>query len=214
MHATRFTEPLVPPEYVASRADSLVVRVQLMDIRYKPTTAPLDLASEASSIDDLNVSEKWKERFRIIEKAGPFERGKYQNQDALTPAERRKINFNVLAFLFSGLYYFCKGMPRKALVFFGGGWIFAAAMTIIESIFNFTAPNSIFWIAPGAVAASFANRDYYQKMLFGERMWPSLSILESWIAAITFALLSFGLLIAAVWWTVPVQTLGGPIAIR
>ncbi len=176
---------------------------ELMDARYQPTTAPLDVENEANSIDDLNVSEKWKERFRILEKAGPFERGKYRNQDALTSAERRKINWNILAFLFSGLYYLCKGMPRKAFVLIGGGWIFAAAVTVLEYIFTFTAPNSIFWIAPGALAASLANRDYYRKMIFGERMWPSLSIFESWPAAIAFAVLSFGVLFGTIFMTLP-----------
>ena len=112
-----------------------------MDTRYRPTAAPLEIEQVASDIDDLNVSAKWKERFRLIEKAGPFEQGKYQNHKALTPAELRKINFNVLAFLFSGLYYFAKGMPRKALIVLGGGWLFAAVVTVLEAMLNFTAPN-------------------------------------------------------------------------
>jgi hypothetical protein len=174
-----------------------------MDTRYKPTAASLEPETGAADIDDLNVSEKWKERFRLIEKAGPFERGKYRHQEALTPAERRKINFNVLAFLFSAFYYLAKGMPRKAFVVAGCGWLFAALLTILESILNFTAPSSIFWIVPGAVVASLANRDYYQKMVFHEDMWAPLSVLESWIAATGFALISFGALIGAVWWTLP-----------
>jgi hypothetical protein len=174
-----------------------------LDIRYKPTAMSLDLEKDAVSIDDLNVSEKWKERFRLIEKAGPFERGKYRHQETLTPAERRKINFNVPAFLFSAFYYLVKGMPRKAFVIAGCGWLFAALLTILESILNFTAPSSIFWIVPGAVVASLANRDYYQKMVLHEDMWASLSVLESWIAATAFAVVSFGVLFAAIWWTLP-----------
>jgi hypothetical protein len=63
-----------------------------MDTRYKPTAASLEPETGAADIDDLNISEKWKERFRIIEKAGPIERGKYKNHKALTPAELRKVN--------------------------------------------------------------------------------------------------------------------------
>lgn len=174
-----------------------------MDSRYTPTTAPLEVETKANSIDELNVSERWKERFRLIEKAGPFERGKYRDIAALTSAERRMINVNILAFLSSGLYYFCKGMPRKALVFLGGGWIFAAIVTVLEYTFNFTAPSSIFWIAPGAFASSFANRDYYQKMIFGERMWRSLSILESLPAAFAFAVFGLAVLFVTVFLTIP-----------
>ncbi len=174
-----------------------------MDARYQPTAAPLEVETQPNSIDELNVGERWKERFRLIEKAGPFERGKYRNIAALTSAERRKMSSNALAFLFSGLYYFCKGMPRKGLVFFGGGWIFAAIVTVLEYIFEFTAPNPIFWVVPGAVAAMLANRDYYQKMVFGERMWPNLSILESLPAAIAFAAFGLAVLFAAVFMTIP-----------
>lgn len=174
-----------------------------MDARYQPTTAPLEVETKAHSIDELNVSERWKERFRLMEKAGPFERGKYRNIDALTSAERRELNNNILAFLFSGVYYFCKGMHHKGLVFFGAGWIFAAIVTVLEYVFNFTAPNPIFWIVPGAVAAQVANRDYYQKMVFGERMWRSLSILESLPAAMAFAVFGLFVLFAAVFMTLP-----------
>ena len=176
-----------------------------MDARYKPTTAQLVRDSEPRAIDDLDVSDKWKERFRLIERAGPFARGKYQNFHQLTTQERRKIGFNVLAFLFSGLYYLCKGMPQKALILFGGGWLFAAVITILEGIFGFQAPNSMFWIAPGAAASSLANRDYYQKMLFGERMWPTLSVFANWIAGLAFAFDSLAVLIAAIMFTTQVR---------
>jgi hypothetical protein len=56
---------------------------------------------------------------------------------------------------------------------------------------------------PGAVIASLANRDYYRKMVLLEEMWAPLSVLESWIAATAFAVVSFGALFGAIWWTLP-----------
>jgi hypothetical protein len=109
----------------------------------------------------------------------------------------------LLAFLFSAVYYFVKGMPRKALVIMGGGWLFAALITVLESTLSFTAPSSIYWIGPGAVASSLANRDYYLKMVHDKHMWEPLGALENLAVAITFALLSFAVLFATVWWKLP-----------
>ncbi len=84
-----------------------------MDSRYTPTTAPLEVVTKANSIDELNVSERWKERFRLIEKAGPFERGNYRDVATLTPAERRMIKVNILAFYSRGCTTSAKGCLAK-----------------------------------------------------------------------------------------------------
>ena len=174
-----------------------------MDRRYRVPASSLETDVPEAAIDDLPVSEKWKARFRTMRKAGPFVGGNYTNMSALTPAERRAITFNFLAFLFGILYYLAKGMPRKALVLVGIGWLFSAVVTVLESAFAFTAPSALYWIPTAAVCAALANHDYYQKMVLGRHMWAPLALLESWLASVSFAILSLFVLVAVVGWTMP-----------
>jgi hypothetical protein len=174
-----------------------------MDQRYQAPSAALDAEVPEAVIDELNVSDKWKQRFHSIRKAGPLVGGSYQNIKALSVQEQRAIGFNILAFLFGVLYYLVKGMPRKGLMLVGFGWLFSAAVTILESILGFAAPNALYWIPIGAVAAVLANRDYYQKMVMGRHMWAALKMFQSWAASVAFALLSFVVLVFVIASTMP-----------
>lgn len=167
---------------------------------YQTPSAKLEPMAARSDIDSLDVSDAWKKRFRLIERAGPFIKGKYQNILALTPRERRVISFNILAFLFSGLYYLAKGMPKKALVLMGFSWIFSAALTLLETAYHFSAPNSLYWIPLAVVTSMLANHDYYQKKVYRQDMWPTLNVFDSWAATILFSMLGLGMVFASAMW--------------
>ncbi len=171
-----------------------------MENPYQTPGAKLEPVATRSDIDSLNVSDTWKKRFHIIERAGPFIKGKYQNITSLTTRERRVISFNILAFLFSGLYYLAKGMPKKALVLMGFSWIFSAALTLLETAYHFSAPNSLYWIPLAVVTSMLANHDYYQKKVCQQDMWPTLNVFDSWAASVLFSMLSLGMVFASAMW--------------
>ena len=171
-----------------------------MENPYQAPSARLEQSVTSPDIDSLDISETWKRRFRLIEQAGPYVKGNYRNIKSLAPKERRAIGFNTLAFIFSIIYYFAKGMPKKALALLGISWLFAAAITITEVVFQFSAPNTLFWIPVSAIAGVLANQDYYQKVVKGQDMWLSLNILKAWPVIILFTILSFTALAAVVVW--------------
>ncbi len=74
------------------------------------------VSSIASSIESLNVSEKWKVKFRLIEKAGGRIGYGCPNISVLTPKERKEIGFNFWGFFFASMFYFVKGMWAKGLI--------------------------------------------------------------------------------------------------
>ncbi len=67
-------------------------------------------------IDNLNVSESWKRKFRNVEKAGGIQLPKFKE---LSFGERFGIGFNIWAFFFGWIYFLVKGMPKQALIAFG-----------------------------------------------------------------------------------------------
>ena len=105
--------------------------------------------SEESPIELLKVSEGWKKKFRLIEKAGGWNGFYCPNIIVLTPQESKVIRFNVWGFLFGSLYYLAKGM-------WGKGLILLAASIIIGLVF---APAAVvIWV----MCAMWANGDYYR----------------------------------------------------
>ena len=178
---------------------------------YQTPSAKLDPVIPRSDIDSLDVSDTWKKRFHLIERAGPFIGGKYQNILSLTPRERRALGFNILAFLFSSFYYLAKGMPKKALVLMGFSWIISTVLTLLETAYHFSTPNSLYWIPLAVVASMLANHDYYQKKIYRQDMWPSLNIFNSWTLCVLFSLLSLGILFASVMWQARVSSLRAPL---
>ena len=146
-----------------------------------------------------DVSSKWRERFRILEKAGPFSGLTYRNSASLSLGERMKIGLNIWAFLFSILYYIAKGMPRKGLVLLGVAWLLAACEFFIEGLSNVSVPD---YILPAGMAGLFgglASYDYYRKVVHGDTIWQPLYILGNNAALLLFLCMSFGLL----WYSSP-----------
>lgn len=168
-----------------------------MDDPYKPPTTNVEAAPPASDIDQLKVSDTWKKRFHLMRKAGAYDGTKYRDFKVLEGSERRAIGFNFLAFLFSAFYYFAKGMPRKAFVIIGASWVLGAVLTVIEGMANFKFPGVVYWIPVAAVTGALASRDYYEKMVEHQTMWPGLKALDNIWASIGVAFAGFVALVVA-----------------
>ena len=113
-----------------------------------------------------SISDSWKMKFYLLEKAGGV---KLQNVKNLPFGERVKVVFNFWAFLFGPFYYLAKGMWKKAISLFGVSVliivILAAiceAMGISDAITSFVA---------SAIFATRANIDFYKKVKLGDNGW-------------------------------------------
>lgn len=125
------------------------------------TTAP-NVGSPPTSLP-----EKWTKIFALIDKAGGPKMPKIRE---LPFGERRRIVFNVWAFLLGPIYYPVKGMWKKGIVLFT---LSVAAVILVDLLLEafgiFNSKLSSF-IAP-AVFGTRANIDYYKKMVLGENGW-------------------------------------------
>ncbi|MCX7092024.1 MAG: GYF domain-containing protein [Methylobacter sp.] len=122
--------------------------------------------SERSTLNP-EISEPWKQKFELIEKAGGPKLKEARN---LPFKERSKIMFNLLGSIFGPFYYLVKGMWKKAVVLSAIGVL---AIIILELIFDkIGVRNSKItnFIIP-SIFASRANIDYYKKMVLGDNGW-------------------------------------------
>jgi hypothetical protein len=159
------------------------------------TTNPTNDTPSPEEIDGLEVKDAWKKTFRLIVKAEPEGFLKYKKLAELNSFERRKIQYNFIAFFFSAFYYLWKGMSRKGLVILGAAWLYIAALTFVEGAFSITLPNVVYYIPPSVICAMFANYDYYQKIVHKEEMWDGLEIFKKLSHCIFFAVGALLLLI-------------------
>lgn len=123
-----------------------------------------------SDIDSLNISERWKARFRLMFKAGA---PGFANLKNLPPDERRRASFgfNVLAFLFGPLYYVAKGMWRKGLALFVACFAATLVVELVLAVLGFQRFGKFLTYGIAAVFAVRANIDYYKKMVLGDNGW-------------------------------------------
>ncbi|WP_411882319.1 DUF2628 domain-containing protein [Polaromonas sp. YR568] len=122
----------------------------------------------AAAIAALPVSDSWKARFQLIEKAGGV---KLPDAKALGSGERMKVMFNVLAFLFGPIYYLAKGMWKKAIALFV---VCVAVVVLIQLLLEITGYAQFGKPLGYGVAAVFAiraNIDYYKRMVLGQNGW-------------------------------------------
>jgi len=121
----------------------------------------------SSAIPAQEVSEAWKVKFALLEKAGG---PKLPKARELAFGERSKVVFNVWGFLFGPFYYLAKGMWKKAIVLLA---LCIAAIVILEMILEaMGVSNSKItnYIAP-AVFATRANIDFYKKIILNDNGW-------------------------------------------
>ncbi len=138
--------------------------------------------SDVSTYSDLKPS--WRERFRIFDSVSVSAGSYFQHQEklnALPPKEKKKVSLNWLAFLFSVLYYYTKGMGTKGTLLWAVSTLTHALVVSFSPQFALIAS----WLVPAAIANAFANTDYYRKVKFDEKGWPFLpSFLDGPVGAI------------------------------
>ena len=120
----------------------------------------------SSNIPSQEVTDAWKEKFALLEKAGG---PKLTKARELALGERTKVVFNVWGFLFGPFYYLAKGMWKKAIVLLALCVVAIVILSMILSAMGISDAITSF-IAP-AVFATRANVDYYKKMVLGDNGW-------------------------------------------
>ncbi len=131
---------------------------------YNPYQSPKSDLNQPSSIDELVVSEKWKERFRLIEEAGGPRLPQYKN---LSFSERMKITSNILSFLFWVIYLPIKGMWRLAITYF----ILCVVLGIVLDIAGFPTASRAIGYGMSALVMYRTNTSYYRYKVLGEKPW-------------------------------------------
>ncbi|MGY3265538.1 DUF2628 domain-containing protein [Lysobacter sp. HA35] len=125
---------------------------------------PPPLPPKASAIDALDVSPKWKARFRAIEKAGGARLTKLRDLDK---AERNLVNRNWPAFFFWPVYFPAKGLWRQAISYF----LIAMALVFLFELVGLGRYSRVVGYGMGAVAAFRANLGYYKRVVLGQASW-------------------------------------------
>jgi hypothetical protein len=139
--------------------------------RYAPPKAVVeDVAAQHSSADILNlpVSDNWKAKFFLLEKAGGV---KMASIKALSVAERMKVTFNLLAFLFGPIYYAFKGMWKKGLAIFGASLVLVLLIGFVLELAGLGRFANALGYGAAAFYAIRANIDYYKKMVLKQNGW-------------------------------------------
>ena len=120
--------------------------------------------AEPDYISHLDVSASWKERFRVIERAGG---PKLPLAKRLKPSERRKVVFSYLGFFFGPFYFLAKGLWRQALSY----TCIAIAAIILLELIGLGAMSRVIGTTASVVYAMRAQVSYYQKMVLEEAPW-------------------------------------------
>ncbi len=148
-----------------------------------PTTTSLAMAADVSRsgfnsstaalVDDSrDLSEKWQQRFRAIEKAGG-ERARWwrwPEAKQLTAKEKRLITSNLWAFVFGPFYYLYLGMWRKAITLTLVVLMIDVILDMAGDALNFPVDHFL-WIVSAVMFKQCANVDYYRKAVLKRRDW-------------------------------------------
>ena len=156
------------------------------------------------NIDDLDVSNSWKHKFKVLEKIGANHQFIYQVQQsdafkALSFTDKRKIILNFTAFIFGPLYYIFKKMWLKGFVLSGCFTLLSALLSLIEIVLDTTFAPAFYWAPGAAICGQLANYDYYKRVVYQEKMWGKLAVLSNPLLALTVPVFAFGLLAMIVW---------------
>jgi hypothetical protein len=119
---------------------------------------------KADPVSRLDVSESWKRRFRLIEKAGGPDLPHFRD---LPFGERFGLNFNILAFIFGPFYYLAKGLWRQAVLYFVSAFV---VVLLLEAAGLGKFSRGVGY-GLAAVYALRANISYYRKVVLGDTPW-------------------------------------------
>ncbi len=135
---------------------------------YSPPSAAIEDVRPRAAIDSLPVSDTWKNKFYLIEKAGGVKMTAFKS---LSFGERMKFSFNILAFLFGPIYYAVKGMWKKGLLMFVVGVVAIVVLSMVMELMGLGRMANALGYGVSAVFAMRANIDYYKKMVLGDNGW-------------------------------------------
>lgn len=122
-----------------------------------------------NKINALEVSESWKDKFRVLAEVGkPITYSMRLRNESAYKNLPIGIKFNIWALLFGIIYYLHKGMWKKGIVLLGSGVMLIIVITIL---FGLTAGNFASFFAIPLIFASFASFDYYRMMVLDEDFW-------------------------------------------
>ena len=121
-------------------------------------------------IDSLDVSDGWKRKFHVMDDLNSIKDPKEKKAyfKSLSWGERFGQS-NILAFLFSWIYFFIKGMWKPGLTYLGIYAVMLIALLVlnIESDSVYRAAG----IGYGVLAMTRANVLYYTKKVLGKDLW-------------------------------------------
>jgi hypothetical protein len=136
---------------------------------YAPPNANVLDDQGIADIDNLDVSDSWKRRFRAIHRAGG---PKLPNLKDLPRDDRKELgSFSILAFLFGPFYYFAKGMWKKGITLFVLSIIGILLLDMLLELIGLGKFTRATGFGAAAVYAALASRDYYKKMVLGQNGW-------------------------------------------
>jgi Protein of unknown function (DUF2628)/zinc-ribbon domain len=127
------------------------------------------VSSSTASTASVAVSDAWKLKFSLIEKAGGT---KLPMANDLSFGERGKAIFNVLGFFFGPIYYFAKGMWKRGLTYLAMGIVLVVGIDWLMTYFGVSGSmRSLQNFVLPAIYATRANIDYYKKMVLNDNGW-------------------------------------------
>ena len=121
-----------------------------------------------ADISSLPISESWKAKFHLFEKAGGVKLPKFRD---LSFSERMKVNFNVIAFFLGPIYYAVKGMWKKGITFFAVCVVAIVILSILLELAGLERFGKALGYGAAAIFAVRANIDYYKKMVLNQNGW-------------------------------------------
>lgn len=123
-----------------------------------PAAKPVDLISR------LDVSDAWKRKFRLIEKAGE---GYFRQSRERSSGGSFAVGFNILAFLFGPFYFLAKGLWRPAVAYV----LLAVAVGVVLELISKGKLSHGLGYGFAFIYAIRANVLYYRKVVLGEMSW-------------------------------------------
>lgn len=162
--------------------------------------------SEAHTIQEYSVSKSWQKKFAIFDRINASGSSFYHvmpspEYQALGFWEKQKVSFNIWAFLFGAIYYFCKTMWARGFVLLGCIWLVSAVLMLMEILFNTTFHPLAYWIPAAVICAQLADYDYYRHKAKGEKFWSQTSTLAKLPVAVGFAAVAFVIVVGISLWS-------------
>lgn len=138
--------------------------------------------------EDREYGKSWTKRFALFDECVKEDKWYLDTKATreLSAGERFSTGFNILAFLFSVLYYYIKGMWAKASLLLTMVFLSSTILSLLGVFGTFPVVDVVYGFITPAFCAGFANLDYYHKEKRGERMWP---IFPSMFGSVWFAVI-------------------------